>query len=410
LKSRTLSYAARKALRETSWSGMIILIMSAGLTAGIIIPSTGSSLQSGLSNYANAVGAYVVVQNNGNPLGVNQTLPSSIITKIESTPGVLQTYPMTTNLTIFNFDHPRILGNTTIGNRTLTLETSSLGVLSAVIGGTNGYPIQFIKPVSGHSPSNNEDGFLYNSFQGNPYNLGDHANIEIGTVNFTSTEVGINSYVPVLGNNLQVLWPAQFIQHELGAVLYNQTFGGGINFLVIQARSIQMISSIVSNIKMLLEDYPSYTIVYDQATVGNLISLQNGTTPLYELIGAMSLSLLVISFAMVSYVAIRRRRWEFGLLITQGWDWGEVRSSLFYYFGILAAISFGLSIGASLAISKYAGSSFQVYGGYVHISVFLGTNYVLIASILLISLIVLAASMITSRLHKVGLDKILRDF
>ncbi len=206
------------------------------------IPSIGTSLQSGVQGYANAVATYVVVQNNGNPFTLNQTIPQSLLAKFGEIPGVGKVYPIATNYTIFNFSTPIPGGG-----------ESSLGILSAVVGGSEGYPQSFLDLASGRFPAGNESGFIYNSGEGNPFNLSETANVQIAKVNFTAKEVGINKYIPLIGNNLGVLWNSSFIRSELGVPLFAKTFGGGVNFVIIKTVSTEDVPAVVSAMSQTME-------------------------------------------------------------------------------------------------------------------------------------------------------------
>jgi hypothetical protein len=410
MNTRLVSFASKRATRESSWALVLVAIITTCLSLGIIVPSIATSMQNGLRGYADATGAYILVQNNGNPAGIDQTLPSSLISQIGNLAGVEKVYPVTTNETRFYFDPPLYSGFSTIGGNTVETGIDSIGVLSGVIGGPHGYPEQFVNPTSGFAPSGNEDAFIYNSPEANPYNVSDIANVEVANINFTATEAGINSYVPLLGNNLQLLWPASFMQNKLGQVLFNQTFGGGTNFLVIKSSSVQVIPKIVKNLGSLLQGYTAYGVFYDQSTVANLVSLEEGTTPLYQALGGLSLSILILVFLFISYIGVRKRAWEFGLLITQGWSWGDVTKSLIFYFIILTGVSLALSVGVSLVVSKFLSSTFQVYGGYLHVPLTIGPGYLIIVTVASVILAVSASYLMTYWLKRSGLDKILRDF
>jgi hypothetical protein len=384
--------------------------MSIGLTAWIAVPSIGNSLQSGFLGYANAVGTYIVVQNNGNPASINQTIPSNLIQSMAQIPGIESIYPIVTNYTIFLFPDPKSVGTTQIGNKTVNLTLGSEGFLSAVIGGNTGYPQQLMDISAGRIPGNNEAAFDLNSYQDNPFNLSNVADVQVANRNFTATEVGINKYIPLIGNNLGVLWNASFMEQELGSSLFNTTFGHGINFVILKATSVANVGTAVSAIKNLLSAYPSYLVIYDQSSVDNLLSLQKGVAPFYTLLGIVSLSFAAIAVLIVSVIAINRRGWESGLLISQGWTWKDLRDYFFFYFLILFLVSLSLSILASLVVAKYSATSFEVYGGYITINVSLGLPYLEVAGLMAIVLTAAASVFMTWRLQRMGLDRILREY
>jgi hypothetical protein len=374
------------------------------------IPSIGTSLESGVQGYANAVATYVVVQNNGNPFTLNQTIPQSLLAKFGKIPGVGEVYPIATNYTIFNLSTPIPGGGVKVGNKTITSAESNLGILSAVVGGSEGYPQSFLDLASGRFPAGNESGFIYNSGVGNPFKLGEIAKVQIAKVNFTAKEVGINKYIPLIGNNLGVLWNSSLIRSELGVPLFAKTFGGGVNFVIIKTVSTEDVPAVVSSLRGLLASYQSYIIVYDQATVDNLLSLEKGTAPIYDLLGAVSLGFAVLAVFVVSNMAISRRSWEAGLLLTQGWSWKSLRDYIFFYLLLLGGLAFGLSILASAIVSKYTSTTYEVYGGYQTITVSIGTEFVVVAGVMVVVLAFVSAIFTNWKLRKLGLDRILREF
>ena len=410
MKSMAASLAIKKAQREASWSLIIIVVMSVGLTGWIAIPSVGASLQSALFAYTNSVSTYIVVQNNGNPSTLNQTISQALLQKMASIKGVQRIYPIVTNYTIFTFPDPKPIGNATIGNKTVTLTENSIGFLSAVIGGNTGYPSQLIDPAVGTAPQGNESGFIFNSLQDNPFNVSDTAHVHIANDNFTAKELGVNKYVPILGNNLGVLWNVSFMEQELGPTLFQKTFGEGTNFVVIKMASVDNVPGAVTQLTALMAAYSSYIVIYDQAAVDNLISVQDGLAPFYTLLGALSLILSAIAVLVISYVAISRRGWEAGLLVSQGWQWSELRRFFFAYFLILASISMALSLVASEVISKYSSTSYEVYGGFVSVAISLEPAYLISAAIIAVALTGVASIFMTWKLERAGLDRALREY
>ena len=410
MRRNTFAKAGKRALSETTWSILIVVIMSVGLMGWMTIPSIGKSLESGVQGYANAVATYVVVQNNGDPFTLNQTIPQSLLAEFGKIPGVGEVYPVATNYTIFINSSPIHGGGVNVGNKTITSAEFSLGILSAVVGGSEGYPQSFLDLASGRVPAGNESGFIYNAGVGNPIQLGETANVQIAKVNFTAKEVGINKYIPLIGNNLGVLWNSSFIRSKLGTPLFAKTFEGGVNFVIIKAMSAEDVPAVVSRLRNLLANYQSYIIIYDQATVDNLLSLEKGTAPIYDLLGAVSLGFAVLAVFVVSNMAISRRGWEAGLLLTQGWSWKSLRDYNFFYLLLLGGLAFGLSILASAIVSNYTSTTYEVYGGYQTITVSIGTEFVVVAGVMVVALAFVSAIFTNWKLRKLGLDRILRDF
>jgi hypothetical protein len=300
------------------------------------------------------------------------------------------------------------MGTGKIGNKTVPFYATSIGVMSAVIGGSMGYPQNLLSPSIGRMPNSGEAGFIFNGGNVNLFNVSDTANVSIANTNFTATEVGVNKYTPLL-NSPGILWDRSFMEQTLGSTVFNETFGI-VNFVLIKATSLTDVAGVVSRLNALLVNYPEYFVTYDQATIANLLSLQRGTAPLYNFLGVVSLGFTIIAVLGISHIAASRRGWEAGLLVSQGWSWSDVRKYFFDYFFILAAISLALSILASFVISKYAGSTYEVYGGYLTINVNIGMVYVAAAVVMVVILPLVASIFISRRLRRTGLDTILRDY
>lgn len=397
MKHSTLNYASKKAMREASWSAVIIIVMFIGQTALVTIPSIASSLQAGVQDYANAAATYIVISNNGNPSARNQTILPTLLTQLRLIPGIQETYPVVTNYTLFlnpaRFPH-----------------VHAMGFLSAVIGGDTGYPEQLLSLAAGRIPKGDEAGFVVNLSNGVPYNLSDTASVSIASVNFTAKESGISNYSPLLGENLGVLWNSSFVRSELGSGLFQKTFGKGVNFVIVKAASVQDVAGVIPPLTRMLSGYPDYVISYDKATVDNLISLQKGVTPLYDLLGLVSVAFAIVATLTISYIAATRRAWEAGLMLSQGWSWNIVRNFFFLYFLILSEISLVLSIMASYVISNYSSANYEVYGGFIHVPVSLKFEYLLTAGIISAVVPLFASIFIVWRIRKIGLDRILREF
>ncbi len=323
--------AKKKAFGEAAFSALIVAIMVAGLTGWIVIPAIGASLESGLSGYANTTGTYVIVSFNGNPLSQQSTLPSSVVDEISTIAGIQAVYPVDVNFTMFRF--PNYTQPPPPGEG-VSIKGANQFVQSAVIGGPYGFPSSLIGLVSGRLPNTNEPGFVVTSpsllnlnNQGHPFAVGDNASVSIAGVNFTALAVGVNAYNPLIGDSVLALWNPAFFQSTIGRSLYNQTFGVGANLLIVKVNSVGQVAAAANSITNSLSAYPDYRVTYDQATVNNLVSVESGTAPLYELIGVVSVGSSMTAVLFVSFLAANRRGWETGLLLTVGWDWNKITSS-----------------------------------------------------------------------------------
>jgi len=393
---------------------MIIGIMVVGLTSWIVTPAIGNSLESGLSNYANTTGTYVIVDFNGNPLSQQTTLPQNVIDGISKTPGVQTVYPIDVNFSTFhfpNYSQPPPPGGG------VSIKGANQDVQSAVIGGPYGFPPSLIGLTEGSLPNGDEPDFVVNSplllnmnNQGHPFDLGENASVSIGGINFTAYVAGINAYNPLIGDSVLALWNPAFVQSILGEKLYSQTFEVGANLLIVKVVSVGQVAGVVSSVTNSLSAYPDYLVTYDQATVNNLVSVETGTAPLYQLIGVVALGSSVAAVFFVSYVAIKKRDWETGLLISQGWTWARVTSFFWEYFLLLATIAYVFSIIISFLISQYTIFGYQVLGATLQIRLSFGWLDLASAAAIAISVTTAVAFFLRWRLKKTGLDGILREY
>jgi FtsX-like permease family len=410
----SIHLARKKILGEAGFSTMVVAIMVAGLTGWIVIPAIGSSLESGLSGYANTAGTYVIVDFNGNPLSQQSTLPSNVIDWISRIAGVQAVYPVDVNFVTFQF--PNYSQPPPPGGR-VSLKGAYASMQSAVIGGPYGFPPSLIGLVAGRLPNSNEPGFVVNSpllqnlnNQGHPFTVGDRVNASIAGVNFTAFAVGVNAYNPLVGGSVLALWDSAFLQNVLGQNRYNQTFGVGANLLIVKIDSVGQVVAAADSMTNMLSAYPDYLVTYDQATVNNLVSVESGTAPLYELIGVVSVGSSVAAMLFVSFLAASRRGWETGLLMAVGWNWNQVTRFLFAYFLILVVISFALSGLFSYALSQNIRLTSQVYGSTLVMRPSISPFDFVSAGLIAVGIAGAAASLMRWRLGRAGVDELLREF
>jgi len=422
----TMKIAIRK-IRKEKWSLAIAGLLTIGLSTWIIVPSISSSLQLGLSSYGNSVATYLFVYNTGWDNSYSR-IPENVTAQIAAIPHVQAVYPIVINLTYF-FDRGKIW---TLANGTHLNTTGSIEIVqSAVIGGQGGFPESPIGLSEGRLPENEEAGFIINGIaaweftMNQTYTVGFPAPSNNGSTNannyldpttgqeymrFNATGVGNMPYNPML-QQVDVLWDPSFLKLKIGAQIYNQTFGGeGANYFIVKAQDLGQVEQIANQLELIFADYPGYSVIYDQTTVNAQLSFQSGSGILYNLIGVTSLFSVVSLVFLFTYVFSGRRKWEAGLLITQGWNWRRVSKLFFYYYIVLGVAAAVISTGLSLLIGSQFGYSFQVYANTLMIPILISPY--MIASGLAISLLVsgAAAYFAVWRMKNMELDNLLREY
>ena len=417
--------AMRRILKERIWSLAIVGLLTVGLTTWMIIPSISASLQEGLSSYSNSVATYLFVYNTG-ANNYESRISAKVTEEIAAVEGVQEVYPIVTNWTNFISNRIGHLPSGAIINMTGVIE----GHKSAVIGGQEGFPQSLISISAGKLPENGEAGFVINgiaswSFAMNqtytvlfPLSSEDenlnasiyHDTLGREYVQFNATVVGQMPYNPML-QQVEILWNSTFLQQKLGNKLYNQTFGGeGANYFIVKAQDIGQVEQVANQLKSIFADYLAYSVIYDETTVQAQLSFQSGSGILYNLIGITSLFSVISMVFLVTYVFSGRRKWEAGLLITQGWNWRRVTKLLVYYYLFLGIVAAVISATLSIIIASQVGYSFQVYANTLVIPILI-SPYLLVSG-LVISLLVsgTAAYFAVWRMRKMGLDNLLREY
>jgi len=419
----TTKIAMRKVSKERMWSLAIVGLLTIGLTTWIIVPSLSASLQQGLSTYSNNVATYMFVYNTG-LAGYNSRVPANVTHEIARILGVQDVYPIVNNMTYF-LDVNRTW---TLADGT-TLNVSAIeGRQSAVIGLQGGFPQSLISLSAGKLPENEAsciingiavEQFTINQTYAVGFPLGNGSSIDNTYydsatrqeyVRFNATVVGFMPYNPML-QQVDVLWDPSFLRLKMGAQLYNQTFGGeGANYFIVKAQELGQVEQIANQLQSIFTDYPGYSVIYDQTTVQAQLSFQSGSGILYALIGITSLFSVVSLVFLVTYVFSGRRRWEAGLLITQGWNWRRITKLFFYYYLVLGVVAAVISAFLSLFIGSQFGYSFQVYANTL-VTPILISPYLVISG-LAISLVVsvAAAYFAVWRMKNMGLDNLLREY
>jgi len=410
----TFKVAMRKVRRERTWSLAVVVLLIVGLTAWMVVPSISAGLQRGMSTYTNGVATYIFVYDTGSTDNYQSRIPQNVTNEITAIPGVQNVYPIIDNFTtLLDQSMPTTLPNGTTAIIHLTEDCES-----AVIGGEGGYPENLISLSAGRMPENDAS-FLING--GNSAVLKMNQTYPIGFletfsnnsssqyVEFNATAVGTAAYNPML-RQVFILWNSTFLQQQLGDQLFNQTFGGaGANYFIVKVQDISQVQSVSSQLQTIFANYPGYSVVSDQADINSLQSLQSQGNVLYELIGIMSLFSVVSLVFLFTYIFSGRRKWEAGLLVTQGWSWRKVTTLSFYYYLVLGAIAATVSILIALFIGDQIGYSYQVYANTLTVPVTI-SPYVIISTIVIALLISsVAAYFSVWRMKEMGLDNILRE-
>lgn len=421
--------SARKASREYGWSLLIVVILAVGFTTWITIPSVSYSMNNALSTYANDASTYIVISSpvsavsglGGSP--VFSVLPGSLINQMRQISGVQSVYPMVVNFTTITIHNYYL--NLTIQNENKTINnpnaTLYINVESAIIGGPLGFPIALVHPVSGRAPTQGEGAFMLESgfgasTQNKYFQVNSTFTLSVASKNFTAQYVGQNEASPLF-STITVLLDPSFLQEQLGSAVYNQTFGGanGSDYVIIKTNSIDDVTSVVSRLQTILANSSAassgnFQVIYDQAAIIDLESIKSGTMAMYFLVGAFSLVLAVSLMFVVSYVGFKRRGWEVGLLLSQGWSWKGVYRYMLYYFLILSGLSTILAIALSFALLSRLSYTFQVYGSKLVVVAAPQVPFILITLPIVLVLSFVSPRFAVSRLRKQGLDSILREY
>ena len=421
IETPLLRIVSRKITREFAWTAANLAMMTAGMTAWIIIPSIGYSLESSLGTYGNNVATYIVVNNSGQG---TYPLPDNLTKSVKLVPGVETVYPVATNETWFVYKNVTEIGNG--GPHTFPGEIT--GYLSAVIGGAKGYPVELVPLSSGRLP--NSDGefistglpleLLSNTSPSNPPkpgSIGSIFHVFLGADpdrpvgNFSAILVGIEKVNPILSMNVQILWNSSLIEQKLGPVAYGQTFGQ-TNLLIIKVDSVSHVKSVANQTQRLLSSYPplqGYRASYDETAIDNFLSVQSGTAPLYQILGIVSLLSATSVVVLITYLSFGKRKWEIGLFVTQGWTWGKVSKYYLSYFMSLALIAYTISVVLSFVLSRFAIYNYQLFAS--QLTVVASPQPVFLVSALPLALVIssMGPYLLVRKSRRVGLDNILRE-
>ena len=385
-------------------------IIASTLSSFIVLASASSSLQYGLQNYVDQFAPWIVVT----PAGPCQlpscakTLPFSVIDNISSLAGVQNVYPMVLFTAVqVHYNWSTIYNGK---NETLTLYEGSS---SAAVGGPGSFPSTLLDISKGNFPQGNQNEFVHvanypisdnfnNVFFSSFYDF----NPLSGMFNATST--GVIAMNPLF-TEFQLLWNSSFIRYELGNATYNQLFAGEPNYVIIKVDSINDVSNVVNQVDDIINPYPRFIVLYNQALIDSLLSFQSQTAPLYYALDIIALIAAIAVTALLANVSSGRRIWEAGLFIAQGWLWNNVYRLYYFYFLIISISGFALSLIASIIISHFLVFRYIVYGTTLPIQLVISPVFVSMAFILAIAIPFLS-SFIALRKFRRNIDRMLAEY
>ena len=385
-------------------------IIASTLSSFIVLASASSSLQYGLQNYVNQFAPWIVVTPEG-PCqlpGCAKTLPFSVINNISSLAGVQNVYPMVL-FVVWEVHHNQSI----ILNGQPKVLTLNIGSRSAVVGGSGGFPSILLDITNGSFPQGTESGFVNVAGYSPP--LSNYSKFISALRNdtplsnmFNATVTGVLAMNPLF-NEFQLLWNSSFIRYELGNTTYNRLFGGEPNYVIIKVDSINDVANVVNQVDDIINPYPRFIVLYNQALIDSLLSFQSQTAPLYYALDIIALIAAIAVTALLANVSSGRRIWEAGLFIAQGWLWNNVYRLYYFYFLIISISGFALSLITSIIISHLLVFRYTVYGTTLPIQLIISPIFVSIAFILAIAIPFLA-SYIALRKFRRNIDRMLAEY
>lgn len=397
-----LTLVLRKIAREVGWTLLVVAVMCAAFSGVMVVPSVGSSLGSGLRDYANTVGTYMIVAPVNSP---SATLPVEAVKNITSVEGIEASYPFSANSTFFIVP----------GGNATSLQNRE--ALSAVVG--DGYfPPELLSLTAGRMPSASGE-YVLNT-EAPP--MGGMGSIQeaffscyscgqggvLGTT-FSATDVGAVATDLYL-SDIQVFWNATFVENQLGASAFQATYGNGsVNYVVLKADSLSHMAAVSEAVSQVLQAYPGFAVEYDQSLQMTLESFITNASPAYALLSAAAIGLAVAVAAILAQMVSRRRRWEVGLLAVQGWGRNEVAGVYFVYFLVLSFVSVAISSVISFVSIQRVTATYSQYGGTFTIASHLDPMAVPLTFVLAFIISLLSAYIVSRGTRGRALDRTFRD-
>ena len=233
------------------------------------------------------------------------------------------------------------------------------------------------------------------------------------TSEFNATAVGLTASNPLLGD-VFILWNSTYVENFMGPTLYNQTFLGNdqsyADYVIVKVDTLQDVQPVVTALQAVLEPYPVFGIVSNQALKASLLSYNGLTGPVYEALGLASLASVAAVVFFVAYIVVGRRSWEAGLVLAEGWSWNEVLQYYWSYLMVMGGIALAISLPLSAYLIGSFGASYSVYGQTVRFTAYLDPYYVLAALALMMVVACLSGLVFVRRMKRLGLDGILREY
>jgi len=407
---RILHAALRKAKGELIISLLLMGIIASTLSSFIVLASASSSLQYGLQNYVNQFAPWIVITPEG-PCQLPhcaKTLPFSVIDNISSLAGVQNVYPMVL-FVVWEVHHNQSI----IFNGQPKILSLNVGFRSAVVGGPGSFPSTLLDITEGSFPQGIQKGFVH--VAGYPPPLSNYSKFISALLDdtplsgmFNATSTGVIAMNPLF-SEFYLLWNSSFIRYELGNATYNRLFGGEPNYVIIKVDSINDVANVVNQVDDIINPYPRFIVLYNQALIDSLLSFQSQTAPLYYALDIIALIAAIAVTALLANVSSGRRIWEGGLFIAQGWLWNNVYRLYYFYFLIISISGFALSLIASIIISHLLVFRYIVYGTTLPIQLVISPVFVSIAFILAIAIPFLA-SFIALRKFRRNIDRMLAEY
>jgi hypothetical protein len=397
--------APRKLRKERAWSALTVAILVVGLTSWIVFPSLGSSLANGLQTFGLSTATYIYVQPSSLG-GAGPVLSPSIIDNVRSLPGVERAYTFASQG--FAVEQS---GKVTLPNGTISQGQNSYGITSIVLG-DGGLPSGFVELSQGRFPNGRQAEVVLTHLTSG-FVVGQTLTLQAGFggggPTFNATVVGLAALNPLLEHTETAFWNATFLKQQLGDGPYENLFGpNATNSLVVKASSIQAVGVLVGEIKQILGN--DFSVSYDATLASSLEAFQAQAAPLYEAIGIISIGFSSLVVFFVSYLIGDRRRWEFGLYMSQGLRLGEVAKVLLFYFVFLGLIAFAISALLSLVLLSLLSFSFESISGTVYVAASPNPVIVLSGLPLTLALSAVAAGSTVWRMRRRGIDALLRDY
>jgi|GEM_PF-5951786 hypothetical protein len=397
--------SARKVYRERGWSTGMIVVFSISLVIGMVIPSIGYGLQLGLQSYMNTVFTYVVVANAGgcNEPGLDYCLniTTSLINNISSIRDIQNVYPVAVNQT----DIIQLIAF----NGSTVKDYHDFD--SVVMGGPNGLPPDMVTTLCSKIIGNS--GFLLDSALINQL---PPSNNSLYTVCINCYPTGMQPFNASLEGtcaesslltNVDLIWNATFLQNVLGGESYRSSFDNS-GFVLVKVDNVRNVEGVVKTLAGSLGQF-GLTPIYDQANLLNAQSLESNLALPYTIIGGAAIAAGGLLMILVSYISTVRRRWESGLLETQGWSRKEIFRFQTVYLLLLSCASFTISMAFSFVVLPFLSTNLAIYGQIIAIKPSTNDLFYLIG--LIFSVAVPFASSFLSYLSagKHSLDQTLRE-